>query len=165
MMYFWAIMGLLFLAVAGKLQDLQPVEQRRGDRLEHVGRGDEHHLRQVEIDVEVMVAERRVLLGVEDFQERRRGVAAEVGAELVDLVEHEDGVIGAGLANSLDHPAGQGGDIGAAVAADLGLVVHAPQADAHELAAQGLGDALAQRGLARARRARRGRGSGLSCPS
>ena len=39
------------------------------------------------------------------------------------------------------------------MAADLGLVVHAAQADPHELAPQRLGDALAQRGLARARRA------------
>ena len=84
---------LLFLAVARELEHLHPVEQRRGDRLEHVRRGDEHDLRQVEIDVEVMVAERRVLLGVEDFQQRGRGVAAEVGAELVDLVEHEDRVV------------------------------------------------------------------------
>ena len=58
-----------------------------------------------------------------------------------------------GLADALDDPAGQRGDIGAAVAADLGLVVHAAQADPDELAAQRLGDALAQRGLARARRA------------
>ena len=130
-----------------------PVEQGRGDRLEHVGRGDEHHLREVEIDVEVMVAEGRVLLGVEDFQQRGRGVAAEVGAELVDLVEHEDRVVGPRLADSLDDPAGHGGDVGAAVAADLGLVVDAAQADPDELAAQRLGDALAQRGLAGARRA------------
>ncbi len=147
-------MRFLFLAVAGKLQDFEAVEEWRGDRFQHVGRGDEHHFRQVEIDVEIMVAKCRVLLGIEHFQERRRGVAAEVGPELVDLVEHEDGVIGAGLANSLDHPARQGRDIGAAMAADLGLVVHAPQADPHELAAQGLGDALAQRSLAGARRAR-----------
>ena len=71
-----------------------PVEQRGGDRLEHVRRGDEHDLRQVEVDIEIMVAKCRVLLGVENFQECRGGVAAEVGAELVDLVEHEDGVIG-----------------------------------------------------------------------
>ena len=86
--------GLLLLAVAGELEHLQPVEQGGGDRLEHVRRGDEHDLRQVEVDVQVMVAEGRVLLGVEDFQERGRGIAAEVGAELVDLVEHEDRVIG-----------------------------------------------------------------------
>jgi hypothetical protein len=44
-------------------------------------------------------------------------------------------------------------DVGAAVAADLGLVAHAAQRHAHELAAGGAGHALAQRGLAHARRA------------
>ena len=101
-----------------------------------------------------MVAKRRVLLGIKHFQKRRRRVAAKVGTELVDLVEHEDGVIGAGLANSLDDPSRQGGHIRAAMAADLGLVVHAPQADPDELASERLGDALAQRGLAGARRTR-----------
>ena len=145
--------GFLLLAVPRELKHLHPVEEGRGDRLEHVRRGDEHHLREVEIDVEVVVAKRGVLLGIEHFQERRRGVAAEVGTQLVDLVEHEDGVIGAGFSDPLDDPARHGGDIGAAMPADLGLVVHATQADPHELAAQGLGDALAQRRLARARRA------------
>src|SRR5262249_17888630 len=37
--------------------------------------------------------------------------------------------------------------------ADLRLVVHTAQRDAHELAPQGLGDALAKRSLAHARRA------------
>ena len=144
---------LFFLAVAGKLKHFHPVQQGRGDRLQHVGRGDEHDLGQVEIDVEVMVAEGRVLLGVEDLQERGRGVAAEVGAELVDLVEHEDRVVRRGLANALDDPAGHGGHVGAAMAADLGLVVHAAQADPDELSPQRPGDALAQRRLARSRRA------------
>ena len=39
-----------------------------------------------------MVAEAEVLFGVEDFEESGAWVAAEVGPELVDLVEHEDGV-------------------------------------------------------------------------
>ena len=57
------------------------------------------------------------------------------------------------LADRLDDVAGQGADIGAAVAADLALVVHAAQGDAGELAAHGAGDALAEAGLADARRA------------
>ena len=129
-------MRLLFLGVAGQLDDLHAVEQGRRDRVEHVRRGDEHDLREVESDVEVVVAEGRVLLGVEDFQKRRRRIAAEVRAELVDLVEHEDRVVRARLANALDDPAGHGADVGPAVAADLGLVVHAAQADADELAAR-----------------------------
>ena len=48
---------------------------------------------------------------------------------------------------------GSDADVGAPVAADLRLVVHAAQAHAHELAPGRLGDALAERGLADAGRA------------
>ena len=40
-------------------------------------------------DVEVVVAEGVVLLRVEHLEQRRGRIAAEVGAHLVDLVEHE----------------------------------------------------------------------------
>ena len=117
-----------------------------------VGGGDEQHLREVERHVEVVVDEGVVLLGVEHLEQRRRGIAAEVGAELVDLVEHEDRVVRAGVAQALDDAAGQRADVGAAVAADLRLVAHAAERDADELAAHGARDRAAERGLAGARR-------------
>src|SRR5262249_17296143 len=58
-----------------------------------------------------------------------------------------------GAADRLDHVARQGADVGPPVAADLGLVVHAAERDALELAAGGARDRLAERGLADARRA------------
>ena len=48
---------------------------------------------------------------------------------------------------------GQRADVRPAVAADLGLVAHAAEGDADELAAQRAGDRLAERGLADAGRA------------
>ena len=107
-----------------------------GIGVEDVGGGDEQHLGQVERHVEVVVREGVVLLRVEHLEQRRGGVAAEVGAELVHLVEHEDRVLALGAAQALDDLARQRADVGAAVAADLGLVAHAAQADAVELAAQ-----------------------------
>src|SRR5439155_23258762 len=92
------------------------------------------------------------LLRVERLEQRRRRVAVETaGAELVDLVEHLHRVARPGLAQVLDDVAGQRADVGAAMAADLGLVVDAAEADAREGAAGRLGDALAERGLADAR--------------
>ena len=110
-------------------------------------------LRQVEGDAEIVVAEGRVLLGVEHLEQRRGRIAVEAGAELVHLVEHHHRVARAGLADRLDDVAGQRADIGAAVAADLGLVVHAAEAEPRELAAGRARDALAERGLADAGRA------------
>ncbi len=74
-------------------------------------------------------------------------------AELVHLVEHEHGIGGAGLAQALDDVAGQCAHIGAPVTADFRLVVKTAQACANELAAHGVRDALAERGLADAGRA------------
>src|SRR5690606_18878531 len=56
------------------------------------------------------------------------------------------------LAQALDDVARQRADIRAAVAANLGLVVHAAQARAHELEPERTRDALAERGLADAGR-------------
>jgi hypothetical protein len=57
--------------------------------VERVRRRDEHHLREVVVEIEVVVVERRVLLGIEHLEQRRRRIAAEVGRHLVDLVEQE----------------------------------------------------------------------------
>ncbi len=112
------------------------------DRVEQVGGGDEEHLGEVERHLQVVVLEGVVLLRVEHLEQRRARVAAEVHADLVDLVEHEDRVVRAAGLDVLDDPAGQRADVGAPVTADLGLVVDAAEAHAHELAAHGPGDDL-----------------------
>src|SRR5207247_10623443 len=53
----------------------------------------------------------------------------------------------------LEDAPGEGADVGAAVAADLRLVAHPAEADAHELAPHRLGDRAPQAGLADAGRA------------
>ncbi len=145
-------LDLLVLGVAGDADDLHAVHQRRRD-VQRVRRRDEHHVREVVLDLEIVVVEGRVLLGIEHLEQRRRRIAAEVRAHLVDLVEQEERIRGLRLAHRLDDLAGHRADIGAAVAADLGLVAHAAERHAHELAAGRLGDRLAERGLADARRA------------
>ena len=95
-----------------------------------------------------MVDERRVLLGVEHLEQGRGRVAAEVVAQLVDLVEHEHRVAAGAAAQPLDDLAGQGADIGAPVAADLGLVPDTAQGQAVERPSHGPRHRLAQGGLA-----------------
>ncbi len=149
-------LDLLVGRVAVEAHDLHAVEERAGDAIGHVRRRDEEHLREVELDVQVVVAERVVLGGVEHLEERGRGVAAPVGADLVDLVQEDHGVHRLRVAERADQAAGHGADVGAAVAADLGLVAHAAQRHAHELAAGRLGNRLADRGLACAGRSDQG---------
>ena len=134
--------------VTGQADDLHAVAQRGGDALDVVRRGDENDLAQVEGHVEIAVHELVVLARVEHFEQRAGGVAAHVAAELVHLVEHEHRVARAEAAQFLDDASRHRADVGAAVAADLGLVADAAERDARELAAQRVGDGLTQARLA-----------------
>jgi len=95
-----------------------------------------------------VVPERGVLLGVEDLQQRGGGITPKVHAQLVDLVEHEDRVLRPGAAEPLDDLARQRSDVGAPVAADLGLVAHAAERDPVELAPERTRDRSPERRLA-----------------
>ena len=123
----------------------------RGELLHHVGGGDEHDAGEVEGHVQVVVDEVAVLLRVEDFQEHGGGIAAEVLADLVDFVQHEDGVPDLQAFELVDDAAGHGAHVSAPVAAQFGFVPEAGEGEAHELALQGLGDGPADGGLADAR--------------
>ena len=139
--------NLLFFRVSLQFDDLHAVAQRFRDRIEHIGGGDEQHLRQIERNVQIIIPERRVLFGVQGFQQGRRWVAAKIAPDLVDFVEHEDRILSLGPANTLNDLTRQRTDVGAAVSADFRLVVHAAQRQPDELAPQGARNRLAQRSL------------------
>src|SRR6266436_3469309 len=128
---------LLLLRVAVEPDELHAVQQGRRDRLRHVGGRDEQHLGQVEVDLQVVVAERVVLRWVEH-------------------VEHDHRVLGPGFFQGAHDPARKRPDVGAPVAADVRLVADSAQGHARELAAQRAGDRFAQRGLAGSGRADQG---------
>src|SRR4051812_22565172 len=143
---------LLVFGVTLQLDDLHAITQRLGNRIEHVRGGNEHHLREIEGYVEVIVTESRILLGVKGFKQRRRRIAAEVAAQFIDLVEHEDRVVGLSTADALNDLSGKRADISAAVTADLGFIMQAAERHALELTSQGARDGAAERRLAHTRR-------------
>ena len=155
---------LFLLGVAGDLDDLHAVAHRARNGVEHVGGGDEHDLGKIERDAEIVVAEGRVLLRVEHLEQRRRRIAVEADAELVDLVEHQHRVAGAGLADRLDDVARQRADVGAAVAPDLRLVVDAAEAKTRELARRWRARCSARARSCRRPAGRRSTGSGSCLP-
>src|SRR6185312_9318745 len=61
---------LLVLGVPGEADHLHAVEERSGN-VHAVGGADEHDLGEVEVDLEVVVVEGRVLLRIEDLEQRR----------------------------------------------------------------------------------------------
>ena len=117
-----------------------------------IGGGDEKDLGQVIIHIQVMVIEGEVLFRVEHLQQGRRGVAPEIRAHLVHFVQAEDRIVGFGLSQGLDDLPGKRADIGAAMAADLGLVPHSAQGKPDKIAPRGPGNGFGQGGLAHARR-------------
>lgn len=139
---------LLVLGVPVEADQLHAVGQGLRDGLQDVGGGQEHHVAEVELHLQVVVPEGVVLGRVQDLQEGGGRVPAEVGADLVDLVEQDDRVHRPGLLDGPDDAAGQGADVGPAVSSYLGLVAYAAERDPDELAAHGVGDGLAERGLA-----------------
>src|SRR5277367_4276051 len=138
--------------VAGKLDDLHAIAQRLWNRIEPVRRRDEEHFREIKQHVEVVIAERRILFRVEYFHQRRRRIPAEITAELVHLVEHQDGVHRLRTANALNDLTRQSADVGPPVPANFCFVMHSAQRNTHEFAAQRASDGFSKRCLADARR-------------
>ena len=141
-------MDFLFLGVAGKLDDFHAIAQRLRNRIHPVGRGDEDDLREIERNVEIMIAERRILFRIEHFHQRRRWIAAEIAAELVHFVEHEHWVHRLGATNVLNHLPGQSANVSPAMAADFSFVVHAAKRDADKFPAHSSRDGFSERCLA-----------------
>ena len=77
--------------------------------------------REIEGHAQIMVAEGMVLFRVEHFEQSRGWIAAEIHADLVDFVHHEDRIARAGLLHALNDPPGQGADIGSAMAREFRL--------------------------------------------
>ena len=144
----------LFLGdVARQADHVHTVEQWPGDCVELVGGADEQDLGQVHAHVQVVVQEFPVLFRVQGFKQCGGRVALEGGADLVDLIQHDYRVRYLRVLQGLHKFAGHGADVGAAVALDFGFVAHAAHAESIELAAEGVGDGMADGGLAHARRA------------
>src|SRR5258707_8676249 len=139
---------LFILGVAGQAYDLHAILQRSRYRVQHIGGGDEHDARKVEGHAEVVIAKRRVLFRIENFEHRGRGIALNSATHLVDLVEHHHAIARARILDGLNDIAVQGADIGPPVAADFRFIMHAAKTDADERPIHRACDRLAQRSLA-----------------
>src|SRR5258708_36335522 len=138
---------LFILGVAGQAYDLHAILQRSRYRVQHIGGGDEHDARKVEGHAEVVIAKRRVLFRIENFEHRSRWIALNSASHLVDLVEHHHAIARARFLDGLNDIAGQGADIGPPVAADFRFIMHAAKTDADERPIHRARDRLAQRSL------------------
>src|SRR5262245_19442834 len=99
-----------------------------------------------------MISEREVLGGVENFKQRRSGIAAEVHSKLVYFVEHHHRVVDTRTPKRLNDAARHRTDVRPPVTSKLSLIAHASKRHAFKLAAHRSGDRLTEAGLADAGR-------------
>src|SRR5438093_2633554 len=110
--------NFLLFCVALQLDGFHAVAQWFGDRVEHICGCDEEDFRQIERHIQIVIPESRILLWIERFQQRRRGVTAKIAPDFVDFIEHENWIFGFRAANSLDDLPRQRADIGAPMTAN-----------------------------------------------
>ena len=144
---------LFLVRIGAKLDYLHAVKQRTRNGVRRIGRGDKHTLAQVKGQLKKIVAEGRVLFGIQHLQKCRRGVAAVIAAQLVDLIEKQQRIFGPGLLDGGQDTSRHRADIGFSVTADLGLVVDASEGNARQFAVERARDAHGNRGFSHARRA------------
>ena len=80
---------LLVLGVTAERDHFHAVEERRMDRAELICRGDEEYPRQVDRDLEVVIAEGMILRRVQHFEESRGRIPLDADRDLVDFVQHQ----------------------------------------------------------------------------
>src|SRR5262245_38029716 len=98
-----------------------------------------------------MVLKGCILSGIENLKQCGGWVAMKTSAELIDFIEHEDGVFSAGLSDSLNYIARQRADVGTPMPPNIRLIVDPAQTLAHELAIHCPSDALPEGGLPHSR--------------
>ena len=78
---------LFAFSVTGETENFEPVEQSRRDSVEHIRRRDKENVRQIVINVQIVVAKRIILFRIKYFEQGRRRVAAKITSELIDFVQ------------------------------------------------------------------------------
>ena len=95
--------GHLFVfGITRQANDFHSVKQRR--RYIHAVRGcNKHHIRQIEINLEVVIGKRMVLFRIEHFQQCRCRITAEISRHFVNFIEQEQWIACTHLGQVLDH--------------------------------------------------------------
>src|SRR5215467_9268041 len=118
-----ALGNLQFLGfgVAGQFDNFEPISQSRVNWFQPVRRRNEQNTRKIKRDVEIMIGERVVLRGIENFEQGCGRITAKISADLIQFVEQNYRIAAFNTTQGLDDAAGEGSDVGAAMAANLGF--------------------------------------------
>src|SRR3989338_7611305 len=121
--------------------------------MERIRRRDEHDVREIVIEIQVVVLKGDVLFRVQDLEEGGGWISPEVHAHLVDLVQKKNRVVGSRFFKALNNFSREGADVSPPMTANLRLVPNAAQRAPNEFSPHRAGDRSPQRRLADAGRA------------
>src|SRR4030095_14120559 len=102
--------------------------------------------------MQMVIPEREVLSGIENFQKRRSRIASEIHSQLIHLVQHHYRIVVACSTGRLNNSAGHCATVSATGSAELGLITHPAQRHAFKLSAHCARNRLPQTSLADAGR-------------
>ena len=80
-------------SISRQFNDFHPVAQWPGYGIKHISGGDKHYFGKVKRNFHIMIGKGKVLFRIQNFKQGRRRVPSEIHAQLVYLVQHEQGVI------------------------------------------------------------------------
>ena len=138
---------LLRSGIGTKLNNLHTVKQRRSNGGGIIGSGDKQHLGQIHRKLNIMIGKGIVLLRVQRLQQCGGRVALNVVADLVNLVQQDNGVHTAAFDHCINNAAGHSADISLPVAANFCLIVDTAQGHPHILAVHGFCQGFDDRGF------------------
>ncbi len=142
---------LLVFGITGQTDHFHTIQQRRRN-VHGVGSGDKHHIAEIVIHFQVMIAERHVLLRIQHFQQCGSRIAAHVRRHFVDLIEQEQWVFNPHFGHFLDQFTRHRANVSPAMTADFRFITHAAQRHTDVFTPCCFSDGLAQRGFTYPRR-------------
>ena len=120
-------MVFFIFGVPGQPDDFHAVLQRQRNVRQGVGGRNKQNVGQVVVQIQVMVVEGKVLLGIENLQQRRRRIAPEIHAHFIDFIQAKYRIIDADFFQGLENLAGKRPDVGPAVSPNFSFIPHAAQ--------------------------------------
>ena len=144
---------LLFCKVTAHIDHLHTVLQSRLDGVDAVGCRDEENIRQVVVNVKIVIVERCVLLRIKGLKQSRRRIALEVAAELVDLIKHNHRIRCSRTVDSIEKTARKRAHISLSMSTDLRLIMNSTQSNSYIFSSKSPCNRLSETCLTHTRRA------------
>ena len=109
----------LFLGITSKIDNFHTVAKWTRDLIEDVRRRNEHDLRKIVVQVQVVIAESAVLFRIKNFKHGRSWITFKIRAKFINLIEKDNRVYCLTLFHRLDESARHGTYVSTAMTADF----------------------------------------------